>query len=107
MASKRKHEVKGRGKTIDCVIDGCLYLGDAKISRNLELLQSVGITHIVCAAGKAHFQSDITYHLCHFDDKQNSDLLKLLPSIFEFIDEFIMQKDNKIYVHCMAGVWLI
>ena len=105
MASKRKGKNKSKQKTIDCIIDDCLYLGDAKISRNLELLQSVGITHIVCAAGKAHFENDVTYHMCHFNDKKDSDLMTLLPSIFEFIDEHIVESENMIYVHCMAGVW--
>ena len=80
-------------------------MGDAKVSRNLELLQSVGITHIVCASGKAHFESEITYLMSHVNDKKDSDLMSLLPSIFEFIDEHILESENKIYVHCMAGVW--
>eukprot|EP01084_Bolivina_argentea_P018669 34732_1 len=95
---------KMKGKGIDCIIDDCLYLGDAKISRDLHILKTVGITHIVCIAGKAVFENEFTYHLCHFKDKQDSDMLQLMPPIFAFIDDVIGKGKNKIYVHCMAGM---
>lgn len=102
MAAKKSNKGK---KSIDCIITDCLYLGDAKISRDLNLLKSVGITHIICLAGKSMFESTFIYHMAHFKDKQDSDMLKLLPSIFEFIDNVIDQKkNNKIFIHCMAGM---
>lgn len=91
-------------KCIDCIIDDHLYLGDAKISRDLNLLKAEGITHIVCVAGKAAFEDSFIYHMCHFKDNGDSNMLKLLPSIFEFIDNAITDNKSKIFVHCMAGM---
>ena len=102
MAAKKSNKGK---KSIDCIITDCLYLGDAKISKDLNLLQSVGITHIICLAGKSMFESNFIYHKAHFKDKQDSDMLELLPSIFDFLDNVISQnKNNKIFIHCMAGM---
>eukprot|EP01083_Nonionella_stella_P075390 204950_1 len=89
---------------VDSIITDCLYLGNAKASRNLDVLKSVGITHIVCLAGKDVFQNDFIYYMCHFKDKGDSDILQLLPSVFEFMDHAIAKEKGKVYTHCMAGM---
>ena len=102
MAAKRSNKGK---KSIDCIISDCLYLGDAKMSKDLNLLKSVGITHIICLAGKSMFDNEFVYHMAHFKDKQDSNILQFLPSIFGFIDNVISEQDNsKIFIHCMAGM---
>ena len=95
---------KSRGK-IDCkeILDGALFIGSAKASKNLDGLKQMQITHIVCLAGKEWFPGEFSYLTSHFPDDPNVNILEKLPEILSFIDAAI-GKNGKVLVHCMGGM---
>ena len=104
--TKRKKEKKAKGKELQEVEEGFLYLGNAKAAKNKELLQQYQITHIVCLAGKQWHPSLFTYLKVHLADDASDDtsLLPLLPSIIKFIEEVKEREGRRVMVHCMGGI---
>lgn len=91
---------------MDCaqIDNGDLFVGGAKASKDLNGLKSIGITHIVCLAGKIWFPSDFMYLKAHFPDSRESDvLLGELSTIFAFVDE-ALSRNGKVLIHCSGGV---
>lgn len=96
---KKEKEEKG---DLSEIIPNFLWLGSAKAARNRAVLQEVGITHVVCCAGRTPF-SDVVYHKCHFADATDASFIRLLPDIFKFIGQAKATKHAKVLVHCLGG----
>jgi protein-tyrosine phosphatase len=91
---------------IDCteIIDGLLYLGSAKASKDALALQQIGITHILCLAGKAYHVGKFTYKVVHYKDSVDTELSQnQLDEMIQFIDDQF-QNGGKVFVHCMGGM---
>jgi len=91
--------------SIDCIIDGFLYLGNAKASKSIELLESKSITHIISLAGKICYPGRINYHTCKIADSKDEDIGPFLADAITFINQARESKNGGcVFVHCMAGV---
>lgn len=84
------------------IIPDLLYLGNAQIARDLDLLKKLKITHIINLAGKEHFPSEFLYFKKHFEDDDEEDITKHLDSIFQFIDQ--RKKGERVFIHCQGGI---
>lgn len=81
-----------------------LFLGSAKASKNLNLLTSHGITHIVNIAGRQHFPDQFVYKRVHFEDIEEFDEVEKLREIFSWLDTVLTDAKCKVLVHCMGGI---
>eukprot|EP00943_MAST-04B_sp_MAST-4B-sp1_P007998 g7998.t1 len=107
-----------------------LYLGSKISASNLELLQEVGITHIInCAKEIPNYFEDydmdipspneeealnyksklykrfIKYLSLKQDDRMDQLMHKQFPIVIDFIDNAREENvNNKIFVHCQAGI---
>jgi len=129
-----KPGAKVKGLDCDEVLEGFLFLGSARAASQPDLLRdALGITHIVCLAGKTAFPDRFEYVKFHFKD---SDDVELFPDVLELFDHLAhlesenknrnsitekksddsqevprpklkgngRGKENKVLVHCMGGV---
>lgn len=78
-----------------------LFLGNYLVANDIELLKSLGITHILnCAIEHPnYFPNDFIYHNIPMYDDVTENLLQFIEQGCEFID-----KSKKVYVHCHAGI---
>jgi len=82
-----------------------LYLGDAASSRDLVLLQSNLITHILVVGSRLqlHFPKLFTYHHIDIEDEPDVNIMIHFNTCIDFILK-ALQKRGVVLVHCMAGV---
>lgn len=95
-----------------------LIVGDYVTAQNFNVIQTLGITHIVsCGFDKCPSSSSSFPPLCrqgghgHFRyffipilDAPNSNLLSYLPRVVKFIQNALEEeKHHKVYVHCVHG----
>jgi protein-tyrosine phosphatase len=89
-----------------------LYLGDRRSAKNKEVLQALGITHIVNVTlargdgGVHNFFEDtppFEYHRVPIQDSDGADILPFLSAAFAFIDE-AREKGHSVLIHCQQGV---
>lgn len=81
-----------------------LYLGSAKASRNLNLMTSVGITHILNIAGRQYFPGQFVYKRAHFEDRGELNDIELLREMFLWLDIVTSDSNSKVLVQCMGGI---
>ncbi|ETW06118.1 hypothetical protein H310_03710 [Aphanomyces invadans] len=91
-----------------------VFLGGRQQAKNRELLESLGITHILnvtptrkvdpVAGVPNFFEKDnaFTYRRCALFDNQGEDILTSLDGCIAFIDQ--AKFHGRILVHCKAGV---
>ncbi|KAL1757942.1 protein-tyrosine phosphatase-like protein [Schizophyllum commune] len=89
-----------------------LYLGSFVVSKELETLKSLGITHVVCIRDakeaftvKPRFPQDFKYMTLDVEDNEEQNLIRLFPGAKAFIDQAISQ-GGKVLVHCNGGISL-
>ncbi|KAF8583323.1 phosphatases II [Ramaria rubella] len=89
-----------------------LYLGPFQVSKSLETLQHLGITHIVCIRDakeafsvKPRFPERIRYLVLDVEDSEEQNLIRLFPGAKQFIYEAIAT-GGSVLVHCNGGISL-
>jgi len=82
-----------------------LFLGNSEAARNLSLLQSQGITHVLVSAieCKPCFPALFQYLHLQLGDAVGADLLTPLPEAMAFLTA-AFSEGGKVLVHCFAGV---
>lgn len=81
-----------------------LFISSQDVAQSLEMLQAMGITHILnVATGVANaFPENFIYQNIAILDLPEVDILPLLSKCFDFISEGL--KRGKVLVHCNAGI---
>lgn len=71
-----------------------------------ENLKLKGITHILNITENMpnKFPHDFVYKTVKVTDSEKTNLVGRFPDIFNFISEALRNKQNKILIHCYAGV---
>lgn len=89
-----------------------LFLGPLQASKSLELLQSLGITHIVCIRDakeafsvRPRFSDRFQYMVLDVEDSEEQNLIRLFPQAKQFIDNAVA-KGGRVLVHCNGGISL-
>ncbi|CCA72526.1 hypothetical protein PIIN_06463 [Serendipita indica DSM 11827] len=97
----------------DCqeIIPGLL-LGPFLVSRNLERLKALAVTHIVCIRDaaeafsvKPRFPGQFHYLTLDVKDTEDQNLISLFPGARDFIYKAINQ-GGRVLVHCNGGISL-
>ncbi|KAI0698089.1 phosphatases II [Cytidiella melzeri] len=93
------------------ILPGVL-LGPLQASKSLEVLQSLGVTHIVCIRDqkeafsvRPRFPESFTYLVLDVEDSEEQNLIRLFPQANAFIDQAIAQH-GRVLVHCNGGISL-
>ncbi|EIN12688.1 phosphotyrosine protein [Punctularia strigosozonata HHB-11173 SS5] len=93
------------------IIPGLL-LGPFLISKSLETLQSLGITHVLCIRDakeafsvKPRFPEHFIYMTLDVQDTEDQNLIRLFPGAKKFIDDAIA-RGGRVLVHCNGGISL-
>ena len=91
--------------TIPNKITESIFLGKSNSAQNLDVLQELGITHILMVGYdlEAKFPKQITYTHLEMDDKEGVNIQVYFDTACDFIDEAI-NSGGKILIHCHAGV---
>ena len=81
-----------------------IYIGNYSTTTNLELLQNIGITHIVSVISQFNppFPKLFTYLHCYAYDDQSQDISQYFNNSNAFIANALLNS-GKILIHCMAG----
>mmetsp|Transcript_21735 Transcript_21735/g.47395 ORF Transcript_21735/g.47395 Transcript_21735/m.47395 type:complete len:364 (+) Transcript_21735:258-1349(+) len=90
----------------DVIIAGQLYVGNYAAAQDAELLERLGITHIISAGfHSGHFDMTPRYrHLClDVRDSPEENLLRHLPKVTSFIERAVDEDGGTVYVHCVHG----
>ncbi|KAF8513786.1 protein-tyrosine phosphatase-like protein, partial [Gautieria morchelliformis] len=89
-----------------------LHLGPFQVSKSLDTLQQLGITHIVCIRDakeafsvKPRFPEHFRYLVLDVEDSEEQNLIRLFPGAKQFIDEAI-KSGGRVLVHCNGGISL-
>ncbi|GAA5916420.1 hypothetical protein JCM6882_001556 [Rhodosporidiobolus microsporus] len=87
-----------------------LYVGPFQPSWKLDVLQSLGITHILCIAEsreqhlfKARFPETFVYHIQEIRDADDQNLIRIFPAARDFIDS-ALTAGGRVLVHCGDGI---
>jgi hypothetical protein len=82
-----------------------IYIGNYSTSTNLELLEGLGVTHIlsVIPTFNPPFPDKFTYlHIAAYDD-ESQNLGNHFDCAVAFIKNVLEQKNKKMLIHCMVG----
>lgn len=88
-----------------------LFLGPYAVAKKnqLEHLQRIGITHIVCVRSpaeakivKPNFPEQMQYFVVEISDKNSQNIIQYFPQVKRFIDG-CLQSSGKVLVHGMVG----
>ena len=82
-----------------------IYQGGYLCSENKEILQNLGITHILVASFglRQHFPDNFKYLQINCHDNSEQDMSQFFDTVYEFIDGCI-SNEGKILIHCAAGI---
>ncbi|XP_063714994.1 dual specificity protein phosphatase 19-like [Symsagittifera roscoffensis] len=82
-----------------------LFVGSEDLSRNLEKLKEIGITHVLNLATYCpnSFPDDFTYLQIKIFDMPEKDIQQHFQNIIDFIEE-ARTSEGAAYVHCNAGI---
>eukprot|EP01084_Bolivina_argentea_P218477 370749_1 len=106
-------EKRARTQSLEEKADGMqmvlpnIYMGSAKAAKNLELLKSVGVTHILAIGWnlQKHFESEFKYLLLNkIEDRPSYFIMRVMSECFTFMDECIVENKAKLFVHCHKGL---
>ncbi|KAI0345734.1 phosphatases II [Trametopsis cervina] len=93
------------------ILPGVL-LGPLQVSKSLETLRSLGVTHIVCIRDqkeafsvRPRFPENFSYLVLDVQDSEEQNLIRLFPQANEFIDK-ALQGGGRVLVHCNGGISL-
>ncbi|PCH40162.1 phosphotyrosine protein [Wolfiporia cocos MD-104 SS10] len=89
-----------------------LLLGPLQVSKSLETLKSLKVTHIVCIRDakeafsvRPRFPEHFQYMTLDVQDSEEQNLIRLFPNAKNFIDAAILQ-GGRVLVHCNGGISL-
>lgn len=93
---------------IDPAIRGRIFLGSLEAARQLDLLESSGITHIVCFLGKeyeAHKAIGRFHYWSHeVPEKESEAIGELFAPVAAFVDAALASApESKVLFHCRSG----
>ncbi|GAA5837473.1 hypothetical protein JCM3766R1_000457 [Sporobolomyces carnicolor] len=87
-----------------------LYVGPFQPSWKLEILQGLGISHILCIAEsreahlvRAKFPEHVTYLIQEIRDADDQNLIRIFPQAQAFIDG-ALSSGGRVLVHCGDGI---
>jgi len=84
-------------------ITNALFVGDYKTAQDLNVLNELGVTHVVaCGFEKGHFPDKFVYFPVNIQDTPTSNLLAYLPRVVKFITRALCE-NGIVYVHCVHG----
>jgi len=84
------------------VLSQKLYIGSEDNAWNTNLLQGIGVTHVLCVTGNVNFIKGIEYEHFPMSDYGKTDLDKVLKKVYPFFKR--SQEDGKrLFVHCKLG----
>ncbi|KAG1879171.1 phosphotyrosine protein [Suillus subluteus] len=93
------------------IIPGLL-LGPFQASKSLEVLNSLGVTHILCIRDKKEafsvkprFPEHFEYLVLDVEDNEDQNVIRLFPQAHNFITESLNKKGT-VLVHCNGGISL-
>jgi hypothetical protein len=102
---------------VTIVIDNFLYLSSMKAARSIDVIERLGITHIVNATNRSVGNSfqDSPYNVKYFnvdcDDSEIYSIAKYFEPVIGFINDAksddsnqSSSKNGKVLVHCMCGI---
>lgn len=81
-----------------------IYIGNYSVSTNLELMQSIGISHIISVIPTFNppFPDKLKYlHIPAYDD-ESQDITQYFDKCNQFIAN-VLTEGGKVLIHCMAG----
>jgi len=89
-----------------------LLLGPFLVSKSLEMLRDLGITHILCIRDvkeafsvRARFPQNFVYLELDVRDNEEQNLIRVYPQARNFINT-ALQSGGKVLVHCNGGISL-
>jgi protein-tyrosine phosphatase len=87
-----------------CMVYPNIYLGNAKFASDIDLLKSLGITHIINAAIETpNYFTEFKYlHLEMYDGPQEN-AKRYFQTSKQFIDD-ALHNNGKVLIHCWAGI---
>ncbi|KAI0269860.1 protein-tyrosine phosphatase-like protein [Gloeopeniophorella convolvens] len=89
-----------------------LLLGPFQVSKKLDTLKELGITHVVCIRDakeafsvRPRFPDNFQYLVLDVQDSEEQNLIRLFPRAKEFINTAVAQ-GGRVLVHCNGGISL-
>lgn len=89
------------------ILEGFLFLGNMWHAQSRQVVQHLGITHIVNASLDIEnvFEDEgVRYHEVKIKDKPDSDISVYFDSTFAFIESAKRTKNGRVLVHCTQGI---
>lgn len=87
-----------------------LILGPLQAAKSLDILQGLGVTHIVCIRDakeafsvKPRFPDHFRYLVVDLADSEEQNLIRYFPAAKRFIDDAI-RAEGRVLVHCNGGI---
>jgi Dual specificity phosphatase, catalytic domain len=88
-------------KSLPIAIDEHVYIGDEDSARDIEVLQGLGITHILIAGSYMRaYLTNMNYKQLPLEDSLEQNLTNYLSDALAYIEN----AEGKILVHCAAGI---
>jgi len=89
------------------IVDNFLYLGEEECALEKDVIDNLGITHILSALpvseSSEKYVPQIEYCQCPLQDLSTDTITKYFDVTIDFIDRVKYEK-GRILVHCLAGV---
>jgi len=88
-------------KSLPIAIDEHVYIGDEDSARDIEVLQGLGITHILIAGSYMRaYLTNMNYKQLPLEDSLEQNLTNYLSDALAYIEN----AEGKVLVHCAAGI---
>jgi hypothetical protein len=85
-----------------------VFLGNEDNARNLELLESYAITHVISLTQSVYHPQKLVYYPINIDDSPVANIYQYFEPCVEFINDALSARDSRagmnVLVHCAAGV---
>ena len=89
-------------------LDNRVFLGNEDNARDLDLLQSYAITHVISLTQSVYHPEKIAYYPINIDDSPVANIYQYFEPCVEFINDALAARDShsgmNVFVHCAAGV---
>jgi protein-tyrosine phosphatase len=90
------------------VLGNRVFLGNEDNARNLDLLQSYAITHVISLTHSVYHPEKIVYYPINIDDSPVANIYQYFEPCVEFINDALAARDShsgmNVLVHCAAGI---
>jgi protein tyrosine phosphatase (PTP) superfamily phosphohydrolase (DUF442 family) len=103
---ERKTEKLKRYDPICSKITDQLFLGSQTVSKDLEQLKKMGITHVLNCAGSicpVYYPNEFMYRTLFLNDGVREDITCMFYDVIEWIEN-VINSNGKVLVHCQQGV---